>query len=292
MTHASTSEDALDSRSDSSVVDSLLHPQAVLIRALLQSKPTKAGDLILVDDVENIVQARRAGLIIRSVFRSEDAALGAGLLQQLPSNVARYQVAWRTCKKLFGNERVSRVFAIVEAPPSRSLDTLLPLRRDIVVLDGIGISGNVGAIVRTGSAMGIGGIVIVNADGANVFDRRVIRASRGHVFGLPVIVAPADELVRFCAVHRVRLVVTQPRAGTSIDAISSEPRPLAIVLGGEKRGPSPALVAAATRRLEIPMGGSVESLNVAAAAAIALYCRHGFHHGRASAGGRGSASPA
>jgi len=266
------------------VVDSLLHPQAVLIRALLtRSKANEVGDLILVDDVENIVQARRAGLRIRSIFHSEDAALGLDLLQQLPGSVLRYELAWRTSKKLFGNDRASRIFAIAEAPPSRSLDALSPIRRDIVVLDGIGISGNVGAILRTCRAMGVGGIVALNAESLAIFDRRVIRASRGHVFGLPVVATRPDELVRFSALHGVPLVVMQPRAATTIGTIASQPRPLAIVLGGERRGPSPALVAAATLRLEIPMIGAVESLNVAAAAAIALYCRLGFNGGRPSA---------
>jgi TrmH family RNA methyltransferase len=278
MTHSSTSQSAPHSRDDSSVVDSLSHPQAALIRRLLaRSGESDVRGPILVDDVANIVQALHAGVVVRSVFCSDDAGLGAGLQQRLPCGVPRYRVAWRTCKKLFGNDRVARVFAIAEAPPARSLDALLPVNRDIVVLDGIGISGNVGAIIRTCAAMGVGGIAVLNAEKADIFDRRVIRASRGYVFALPVIGTTPDELVGFCAMQGVPLVVTRPRAGTAVSEISSQPRPLAIVYGGEKRGPSPGLVSASALQLEIPMSGAVESLNVAAAAAITLYCRYGFN---------------
>ena len=273
-----TSRSTLGSCTALPVVDSLAHPHAVLIRRLLtRSTETDARDLILIDDIENIMQALRARLVVRAVFCSDDADLGSSIRQRLPRSVPQYTVARRTCKKLFGNDRVARVFAIAEAPPARSLDALLPVTRDIVALDGIAISGNVGAIIRTCSAMGVLGIAVLNAERADIFDRRVIRASRGHVFALPVIATTPDELAGFCAMRDVPLVVAQPRAGTAVSTISSQSRPLAIVYGGEKRGPSPGLVAAATLRLEIPMSGRVESLNVAAAAAITLYCRYPFN---------------
>jgi 23S rRNA (adenosine1067-2'-O)-methyltransferase len=281
MTPASTSQTELDSRTASRVVDSLLHPQAILIRRLLtRAGRGEHGELILVDDAQNITQALRAGLAVRSVFHAKDAVVCPNMQQRLPPGVLNYQVARRTCKKLFGNDRLSRIFAIAEAPPARSLDALLPLRRDIVVLDGIGISGNIGAIIRTCAAMGVAAIVILNAESADIFDRRVIRASRGYVFALPVIATTLDKLVDFCALQGVPLVVTQPRGGTAVSAISSLSRPLTIICGGEKRGPSPVLIEAATLRVEIPMSAAVESLNVAAAAAITLYCRYGFNAAR------------
>jgi len=108
MTHATTSPppNAIGAEQDSSAVDSLLHPQAVLIRRLLTpSERREIAGLILVDDSENIVQAIRAGVTIRSVFHSSDTALCAGVQQTLPPTVTIYTVLRRTCKKLFGNEK-------------------------------------------------------------------------------------------------------------------------------------------------------------------------------------------
>jgi TrmH family RNA methyltransferase len=280
MTRATTSP-PLDPERESSAVDSLLHPQAVLIRRLLTpSDRREMGGLILIDDRENIVQAIRTGVTIRSVFYSSDTALCADMRQAVPPTVAIYTVLRRTCKKLFGNEKASRIFAIAEKPSPQSLDVLSATRRDIVVLDGIGIAGNIGAIIRTASAMGVGGIVIVNADDLEIFDRRVIRASRGHVFGSRVVKATVKDLIQLCTVRRMPLLVTMPRSGAPVSRISSLPGPLAIVYGGEKEGCSASLLEAANLRVEIPMTPNAESLNVAAAAAITLYCRYPFNSDR------------
>jgi 23S rRNA (adenosine1067-2'-O)-methyltransferase len=283
MRRATTSPptDTEGAEQDSGVVDSLLHPQAVLIRRLLTpSERREIGGMILVDDTENIIQAIRAGVTIRSVFHSSDTALCAGIQQSLPATVKIYSVLRRTCKKLFGNEKASRVFAIAEQPSPQSLDVLTATRRDIVVLDGIGIAGNIGAIIRTASAMGVGGIVIINTEDLEIFDRRVIRASRGYVFGLRVVKATVKELLQLCTLHGIPLLVTMPRSGTPLSRIFSLPGPLAIVYGGEKEGCSAALLEAANLRVEIPMTRSAESLNVGAAAAITLYCRYSFNSDR------------
>jgi TrmH family RNA methyltransferase len=265
------------------LIDSLLHPQAALIRALLTRSRQKVGNgLILIDDEENILRAIDSGVVIRSIVRSCDTTIPDDLRRRLPPDVQSYEIAKRTCKKLFENDKVSRIFAIADAPQPQSLDALLATRRDIVVLDSISIAGNIGAIIRTSSAMGIGGIVLLDAESMDIFDRRVIRASRGYLFALPVIAATAGELIRFCALRGMPILVTLPRAGTAVSEISLLPDPLAIVYGGEKTGCSQMLIDAATLRVEIPTNPAVESLNVAAAAAIALYCRYNFNRSRES----------
>lgn len=280
MTRASPSSLALDGPTETSSIDSLLHPQAALIRSLL--RPSTDGATrrsILIDDEENIRQALAAGLAIRSIFRSDDAALSAGLRRQLPATAHHYTVARRTCKKLFGNDRLSRIFAIADAPSAHTLDELSCSGRDFVILDGIGISGNIGAIIRTSAAMAVGGVVLVNAQSVDLFDRRLIRASRGHLFRLPVVTTTAAELIDFCSAHELPLLVTTPRADESLSRISSS-RPVAIVFGAEKTGCSRELAEAATLRVAIPTNAAVQSLNVAAAAAITLYGRYPFNSAR------------
>jgi tRNA G18 (ribose-2'-O)-methylase SpoU len=80
----------------------------------------------------------------------------------------------------------------------------------------------------------------------------------------------------------IPILVTLPRVGATVSELASLPQPLAIVYGGEKTGCSQVLMDAATLRVEIPTNPAVESLNVAAAAAIALYCRYPFNSSRES----------
>ncbi|MCA9709342.1 MAG: NshR/TsnR family 23S rRNA methyltransferase, partial [Myxococcales bacterium] len=145
----------------------------------------------------------------------------------------------------------------------------------IVVLEGVSISGNVGAIVRTARALGAGGLVLLGDDPIDVYDRRLIRASRGHVFSLPVVACDTPALLGFCRQHGLGVLVTTPHADTPIERIATLPQRLAVVFGSEKRGCSAELLEAATLRVAIPMVPEVESLNVSAAAGIVLFLRAG-----------------
>lgn len=276
MPPASTTPFALD---DTSLVDSLRHPQAAAIRSLLAPSAEAGRHSILIDDEDNILRAVDAGITIRSVLNSDCTTFSDNLRRRLPSTARHYTVARRTCKKLFGNDKVSRVFAVADAPPPHSLDALFSTGRDIVVLDGIGISGNIGAIIRTSVAMAAGGIALVNTRAADLFDRRVIRASRGLLFALPLVTTTTEELIDFCSRHDRPLLVTAPAGQRSLDEIPSS-QPAAMVFGAEKSGCSRQLADAATLRVTIPTTAAVESLNVAAAAAIALHSRYRFNSAR------------
>lgn len=258
------------------LVDSLLHPQAVLIRQVLtRVNDQVCGRLILIDDEENIVEAIRVGVSIQSIFYAGNDGISEFLRQQVAPTVSIYEVARRTCKKLFENDKLSRIFAIATAPLPWSLESLLQRPGDIVVLDDVSISGNIGAIIRTSLAMGASGIVLLNSETIDLYDRRLIRASRGHLFAMPVVTTTTNEFVRFCAKNALPLLVTIPRAPTQVQEIVSFPQRLAIVFGSEKVGCSQPLLDAASIRIQIPTCPDVESLNVSAAAAITLYCRYG-----------------
>jgi TrmH family RNA methyltransferase len=268
---------------DPNLVDSLLHPEAVLIRQLLDRSERDRLGKIIVDDEENILEALRAGVVLESVYHTGDLALSEPLRRALPAQVAIRELSKRTGKKLFETEKVSRLFALAKTPPRVPLEALTQIRRDVVVLEDVEISGNIGAIVRTSMALGVGAIVLLNTEPVDVFDRRLIRASRGHVFALPIVTATTEELVRYCSAHDLALLVTAPDAETLVGEIASMPRRLAIVFGSEKHGCSPQVLDAAAVRVKIPMNPRVESLNVSAAAGITLYNRVGFNRPTESA---------
>jgi tRNA G18 (ribose-2'-O)-methylase SpoU len=261
----------------SPIVDSLLHPLALPIRQLL----TRPGRLelrqILIDDEENILQALEAGVTLRSVYYAGEELVSEALKQKLPPKVSIHEVARRTCKKLFENDKISRVFAIADMPAPLTLEALTAIPQDIVVLEDLGISGNIGAIIRTSLALGTGGIVLLNTDPVDIYDRRLIRASRGYVFRLPVVTATTQELVQFCKKGNLEILVTAAQAVKLVGEIASLPQRLFIVFGAEKEGVSRELTEAATLQVRIPTDPRVESLNVSAAAGIVLYSRAAFN---------------
>jgi TrmH family RNA methyltransferase len=259
------------------IVDSLLHPLAALIRQVLTRSGRLKLKLILIDDEENILEALEAGVRMHSLYYSGGEILSMQLIRRLPANIKIYEVAKRTCKKTFENDKVTRVFAIAHTPETPSLERLLKIPRDIVALEDLSISGNIGAIVRTSLAFGVGGIVLLNAEPVDIYDRRVIRASRGHIFSLPIVTATREEFIRFCKHNGLPIIVMAAQAEKRVKEVSSLFKRLAIVFGNERDGSSETITDAATLRVQIPTDSKVESLNVSTAAGIMLYNRLWFN---------------
>jgi RNA methyltransferase, TrmH family len=129
-----------------------------------------------------------------------------------------------------------------------------------VYLQGISDPGNVGAIVRTASAL-IGGSVALGPDCADPFGPRAVRASMGAVFAEPLVRAGVEETPQ----PRVGLVA---HGGDSLDRLEGA---ATICLGAEREGLPGEVADACDIRVTIPLRKGAESLNVAAAAAIALH---------------------
>lgn len=259
------------------LVDSLLHPLAGPIRKLLTRPGRQELNQILIDDEENILQALEAGIEIESLYFAGEEVISEKLRKNLTPGATIHEVAKRTTKKLFENDKISRIFAIAETPKPKGLELLKTIKKDIVVLEDLSISGNIGNIIRTSLALGVGGMILLNADPLDIYDRRLIRASRGYVFSLPIMTASTNQLIEYCKQNNQSLLVTSATAEQTVDKISNIHERLLIVFGSEKTGSSPEIEQAATIKVRIPIDEKVESLNVSAAAGITLYNRIQFN---------------
>ena len=259
------------------LIDSLLHPLAQPIRQLLTRTGRQELNSILIDDEENILQALEAGVDIESVYYAGDEVISDVLRKNLTAGATIHEVAKRTTKKLFENDKISRIFAIAETPKPFGLEALKTITKDVVVLEDLSISGNIGNIIRTSLALGVGGIILLNMDALDIYDRRLIRASRGYVFSLPIMTASTNQLIDYCKQNNQQLLVTSATARQTVDEIANIPQRLLIVFGSEKSGSSSEIERVATLQVRIPINEKVESLNVSAAAGITLYNRAKFN---------------
>lgn len=128
-----------------------------------------------------------------------------------------------------------------------------------VYLHGVGDPGNVGAVVRTALAL-VGGSVVLGPGCADPFGIRAVRASMGAVFAEPLVSAAVEATPE----PRAALVA---HGGEPPDALEEA---TTICLGAEREGLPDEILASCEVRVTIPIRQGVESLNVAAAAAIAL----------------------
>ncbi|HKV43705.1 MAG TPA: RNA methyltransferase [bacterium] len=227
-----------------------------------------------------MVEGRRAlegaaanGAEIQLVVHTPDAAADpqrAAVLQRLrAAGIRTITVSAYVFAPLSEVESPQGVLGIARRPREATASLLEDPQALLVVLDGLQDPGNVGTMLRTGAAVGAAGALIVGAT-ADPFGPKAIRASAGAVFGVPMLsVASAEDCGEALVAHRVRILIADPR-GDRLHTDVSFARPLALVFGGEGKGAGTAWRRYGTT-VRLPMAGAMESLNVAAAAAVLLY---------------------
>jgi len=163
--------------------------------------------------------------------------------------------------------------AVALAPPFRyqPLEHLLePEPRSVLVLDGVQDPRNLGAILRTARAAGVGGVILPRDRSVGITSV-VATTSAGLLFGLPV--AQVANLVRAMETLKSAgfwLVGLIPGGGQPLFTFTPPTR-AAVVVGGEGEGIRPLVARHCDFAVSIPMAPRVESLNVSVAVGIALY---------------------
>ncbi|WP_374327468.1 TrmH family RNA methyltransferase [Azonexus sp.] len=158
----------------------------------------------------------------------------------------------------------SGLLAVVDTPqPAAAADP----DGDAVLLDGVQDPGNLGSLLRSAAAAGVGQVLLAPGCAA-AWSPKVLRAGQGAHFVLSI--HEDRDLADFMTAYRGTTLATTLERATSLYA-ASWAGPLAWVFGAEGRGVSPALIERAGLRIHIPMPGAVESLNVGAAAAVCLF---------------------
>jgi tRNA G18 (ribose-2'-O)-methylase SpoU len=160
--------------------------------------------------------------------------------------------------------------ASVERPVQRPLEELLAGARRIAVCEGITDHENLGSIFRNAAAFGLDA-VLLDPTTCDPLYRRSIRVSMGHTLRMPwARLEPWPAGLDALRAQGFRCLALTPGAGSiSIDAIDRSV-PIAFLLGTEGPGLTGAAIARADVRVRIPMAPGVDSLNVAAASALAF----------------------
>ena len=162
------------------------------------------------------------------------------------------------------------VLCAMRRPPVPTVGEVCAGARRVVVVDGVVDSTNIGAIFRSAAALGIDGVLLTPTS-CDPLNRRAVRVSMGSVFLIPWtwLDTPIGSL-RDHGFKTVAMALTDNSIPISSPLLSAEPR-LAIVMGTEGDGLANHVISDADYVVRIPMHHGVDSLNVAAAAAVAFY---------------------
>ncbi len=162
--------------------------------------------------------------------------------------------------------------ASLERRPLPSLAEVLDGARSVLVLEDIVDHTNVGAILRSGAALGFDAVLLAPRC-ADPLYRRSIKVAMGAVFTMPWTRLPDwyDALPTLSAAGFTTVALTLAEDATEIETAVAGVDKVALVLGSEGHGLSPRWEQSADRRAIIPMREGIDSLNVAAATAVACY---------------------
>jgi tRNA G18 (ribose-2'-O)-methylase SpoU len=165
------------------------------------------------------------------------------------------------------------VLASADRRPLPDPGTLLRAGGTVVVTEGLGDHENLGALFRNAAAFGVTA-VLVDPTTADPLYRRSVRVSLGHVLRVPwARTGPLPAGLDVLADHGFTVVALTPAPGAEPLRSLTWPERVALVVGAEGPGLTAATLAAADRRVRIPLAPGVDSLNVATAAAVVLYAK-------------------
>lgn len=211
--------------------------------------------MVLLEGPRVVAEAAACGVPLRLL------ALQEGIPAEVPAErvVRLSERALRALSQTVTPQGVLAVGLWEEVPMDQALACARRCRWPLVVLDGVQDPGNVGAICRTAAAAGAPALAVLEG-GADPFSAKAVRASAGHVFRLQVARGTWADLAGIRGYGAVASGGV-PFFEADLEAVE------VLALGGETRG-------LRNRELEgvtVPMAAGVESLNVAAAAAVLLF---------------------
>lgn len=248
----------------------LQNPMVKAAAELKQKKYRQQQGLFLAEGLRTVEEAVRYGAV-QSIFYTaiEDDRTRAVLEEAAAKQIKLVCVSDKVLKKIADTETPQGIIAVCERR-SKRLDDFLASGKMLLVLDRVTDPGNIGTMLRTADAAGVGGLLLLQGC-ADIYAPKTVRASMGSLFHLPVLSGLSEELlVQAARKAGYELLVTCLDGADNLYKADLQGR-LAFVMGNEANGVSPALLAAADKRVFIPMQGRAESLNVAMAAGIVMF---------------------
>lgn len=260
----------------------------VSLRDVQLRRHLEATNGFFIAEGEKVVRrAVAAGYPVRSFLMAERWLGGLEAELRTADAAPCYVVSEALAESVTGFHVHRGALAALERPPLPSVDTVLAGARRIVLLEDVVDSANVGAVFRSAAALGMDA-VLLSPRCADPLYRRSVKVAMGAVFSVPwtrledwydAVPALGDEGFTTIA------LTPDPAAEDLVDVIERKPTgKVCLILGSEGSGLSSRWLVSAETRAGLAMANDVDSLNIAAAAAIAFFvvthrCHEGWDRG-------------
>ncbi len=256
-----------------------LDPYARLTQNQLRNRLEPERGIFIAESPKVIDRALDAGYKPVSLLMERKQITGpaAGILSRC-GDAPVYTADREMLAELTGFELTRGVLCAFHRPAPRPVEELCRDARRVAVLEGIVDSTNVGAIFRSAAALNMDA-VLINPSCCDPLCRRAVRVSMGTVFQVPwgqLGETPADwpekgmDILHSLGFKTAAMALSDRSVSIDDEHLAKEPK-LAIVLGTEGDGLAAGTIASCDYTVKIPMSHGVDSLNVAAASAVAFW---------------------
>jgi TrmH family RNA methyltransferase len=249
------------------------NPTVKLLRSLRDKKARRAEGLFLAEGLRILTEARDSGRLPEIVAFSAEGAKHPLAAEIIAATEAAGGDAIETTadilSKMSGKDNPQMLLGAYRQPET-SLESIDRAKAPLwIVAQALRDPGNIGTILRTGDAVGAGGLILID-DCADPFSVEAVRASMGALFTQAIATARWPEFVAWLRSGDGQLVGTSLKA--THDYLEAEYRqPCFLLIGNEQQGLPGEYEAECDLLVKIPMAGRADSLNAAIAAAVMAF---------------------
>jgi rRNA methylases len=254
-------------------VTAFSNPTVKRLRSLREKKARKEEGLFLAEGLRIIAEARDSGRLPEIIMFSAEGARHPLASEIIAATEAAGGDAIETTadilSKTSGKDNPQMLVAAYKQPET----SLSAIDRSIAPLwfaaQALRDPGNIGTILRTGDAVGAGGLILID-DSADPYSVEAVRASMGAIFTQRVAKASWQEFVSWLRSGPGQLIGTSLKATQDYLEVKYQP-PSFLLIGNEQQGLPPAYEDQCDVLVKIPMAGRADSLNAAIAAAVMAF---------------------
>lgn len=249
------------------------NPTVKVLRSLRDKKHRKSEGKFLAEGLRLLTDARESGrlpeMLVMADVRDEHPLLEALVTEVDKAGGEIIETSPEILSKITGKDNPQAVLGVF-AEFDTSLAALDRTSAPIwLVVQALRDPGNLGTMLRTGDAVGAGGLILID-DCADPFSAEAVRASMGAVFTQAIAQAPWGEFIAWLRDGEGQLVAASLREAVPYRGAPYQ-APCFILVGNESRGLPEEYEAACDLRVTLPMRGRADSLNAAVAGAVLAY---------------------
>ncbi|RXH55289.1 TrmH family RNA methyltransferase [Granulicella sibirica] len=248
------------------VVTSRANARVKQLRAATAGNTRLSGGLVAIEGETLVGEALRSGLMLKTVFVSERREVPRGL----PAGVEVLRCSNEVLQSAVETQSPQGIAALVLPKVWEMADVFKVTEPLLLIAVGLQDPGNLGTLIRSAEAFGAAGVLVATGT-VGAWNQKVLRASAGSVFRVPVVQVTEAEVVGLRERGVKLLAAVASGIGALPAATASFKGTCGVMIGNEGAGLGASWVAMADALVTIPCPGAVESLNAAVAGSVLLY---------------------